>query len=83
MGDTAAETETVSKATETESAVARTERTNYSDGSYSIDNYDSDGNRIKSENYDGDGTLMGYAVFSYDGNGNEIKCESYNGDNTL
>lgn len=44
---------------------------------YYIYNYDSNGKRVKEEQYNENGTLTGYYVYSYDSNGNQIKSELY------
>ncbi len=54
-----------------------------SDGAYYIVYYDEAGNEARVEEYNEDGTLVGYAVGCYDEMGNLTEREWYNGDGTL
>ena len=55
----------------------------YIDGSYYIGSYDGQGNLIKEEWYNADGSLTRYHLYSYDGQGNKTKDDRYNADGSL
>ncbi|MBP0958925.1 MAG: tetratricopeptide repeat protein [Oscillospiraceae bacterium] len=81
------ETTTVPETTTTVATTAKksgwTERKDYSDGSYRIIEYDSDGHMIKSSYYNADGTLNYYYINEYDSKGILIKNSFYNADGIL
>ncbi|MBR6695935.1 MAG: hypothetical protein IKL70_05930 [Oscillospiraceae bacterium] len=61
----------------------RTERKDGTNGSYQIEEYDANDNRVKLSGYDADGTLEWYYTYEYDSNGKVIKDNEYFGDGAL
>ncbi len=55
----------------------------YPDGSYWVEEYDGNGNRVKGTHYNADETLNFYDIYEYDGNGNNVRDTHYNADGTL
>ncbi len=62
---------------------SKTEKINRGDGYYYINEYNPDGNQIKSSCYTNEGILDFYSTAEYDSNGNSIKVSTHNADGTL
>lgn len=81
--DRETERENPEEQAEGENSGARKETYYGDDGSYSIYEYDEDGNRVKSTYYLEDGTIVDYWVYEYDDNGNLAKEAYYLEDGTI
>jgi len=66
-----------------ESKIVKSERYDYNDGSYYIEDYDENGNNIRTTEYNADGSVDYWYISDYDEKGNCTRTTVYNADGSV